>query len=69
MRLGRVAILGLLACATVMLGACIPPASPEMTSVFIVRHAEYCEPGVDLDCHGSDLDPPWGQWGTSAPGR
>lgn len=63
MRLGRVAILGLPACATVMLGACIPPPSPEMTSVFIVRHAEYCEPGVDLDCHYDDPDPPLGAVG------
>lgn len=63
MRLGRVAILGFLACATVMLGACVPPPPPQMTSVFIVRHAEYCEPGVDLDCHHGDPDSPLGAVG------
>jgi probable phosphoglycerate mutase len=44
-------------CSVLSLDSCWPtptPPPPPMTTVFVVRHAEYCLPGVDPDCNPND---------------
>jgi broad specificity phosphatase PhoE len=66
-RLIAIFVLATSVCCIVSLAGCRPtptPPPPPMTKVFLVRHAEYCVPGVDPSCNPGEPDPELGSVGT-----
>jgi broad specificity phosphatase PhoE len=56
-------ILALSACCALWLIGCNGTTARAVTTVFVVRHAEYCTPGIDPDCDPTELDPELGSAG------
>lgn len=63
-RLKHLPSVGVVLIIVLVVTGCDPTCPPEqMTTVLLVRHAEYCDPSVDPSCDPNDPDPGLGSKG------